>query len=125
MSSENLAGYLGKAVQFGREVITRIVAPKPCVIHESTTANEVWQGTDDNELAEVLIIAGGENTDVIHFSLYQAVGLTNYLPLYAKDSVRLGGVKYSDIHLKFLDAGCKIHIFRVEADGPIAGVDTV
>lgn len=125
MTSENLAGYLGKAVPYGREVITRIVAPKPFKIITSVGVDELWQGTDADELAEILIVAGPDNTDVIQFSLYAAVGAANYLPLYAKDSIRFGGVKYSDIHLKFLVAGDSIHIMRVAADGPMSGADRV
>ena len=116
MTSENLAGYLGKAVPHGREVITRIVAPEPVVIHTSTGDDETWQGTDDNELAEVLIVAGADNVDTIQFSLYAAVGAANFLPLNAKDSIRFGGVRFSDIHLKFITSGDSIHIMRVEAD---------
>lgn len=115
-SNENLAGYLGKAVPSGREVITRVVAPDPFRVHTSTAADETWQGTDNDELAEVLVIAGPDNTDAIHFSLYAAVGAANYFPLYAKDSVRFGGIKFSDIHLKFLADGDSIHVMKVVAD---------
>ncbi len=125
MTSENLAGFLGKATQTGREVITRIVAPDPFKVITSSAADEVWQGTDDGELAEILIIAGPDNTDAIQFSLYAAVGAANYLPLYAKDSIRFGGIKYSDIHFKFLADGDSIHIMKVDADGPLSGADTV
>ena len=124
-SYENLAGFLGKACPTGREVITRIVGPDPIKVLTSVSPNETWQGNSEDELAEVLIVAGAENTDVVYFALYAAVGSANYLPLYAKDSIRLGGIKYSDIHLKFLDSGCKAHIFKVVADGPLSGADTV
>ena len=124
-SYENLAGFLGKACPTGREVITRIVAPDPFKIHTSTGVDETWQGDSEDELAEVLIIAGPENTDAIQLSLYSAVGAANYLPLFAKDSIRFGGIKYSDIHLKFLADGDSIHIMKVAADGPLSGADTV
>lgn len=125
MSSENLAGYLGKATQIGREVITRIVAPDPFTIHTSTAVDETWQGDTEQELVEVLLIAGPENTEAIQFSLYTAVDLVNYLPLYAKDSIRFGGIKFSDIHLKFLADGDSIHIMKIAADGPMSGADRV
>jgi hypothetical protein len=125
MSSENLAGFLGKAVQHGREVITRLVSPKPFLVLESTSAGETWQGTNDDEMAEIVLIAGPNNTAPVDLALYGAVGLTNYIPLNAKDSVKLGGIKYSDIHLKFADAGDMIHIMRVVADGPLSGASTV
>ncbi len=125
MTSENLAGYLGKACPTGQEIITRIVAPEPFFIHTSTAADETWQGDNEDELAEILIIAGPENTDAIQFSLYSAVGAANYLPLFAKDSIRFGGIQYSDIHLKFLASDDSIHIMRVPADGAIEDADTV
>ena len=125
MSSENLAGFLGKATKLGREVISRCVAPEPFKVYVSTGAAEAWQGTDDDELVEALVVAGPNNTDTIRFSLYEAVGAANYLPLNAKDSVRLGGIRYDDIHLKFMAAGDSIHILRVIADGPMSGADTV
>lgn len=125
MTSENLAGFLGKATRTGREIITRIVAPDPFNIITSVAADETWQGTDADEQAEVLIVAGPDNTDAIQFSLYAAVGSANYLPLYAKDSIRFGGIKYNDIHFKFLAAGDSIHIMKVAADGPLSGADTV
>ncbi len=125
MSSENLVGFLGKAVSRGREVITRLVAPQPFLVLESTSAGETWQGTNDDEMAEIIIIAGPDNTSPVEFALYGAVGLANYLPLNAKDSVKLGGIKYSDIHLKFQADGDMIHIMRVVADGPLSGASTV
>ena len=125
MSSENLAGFLGKAVQHGREVITRLVSPKPFLVLTSSIADETWQGTDDDEMAEIILVAGPNNTAPIELALYAAVGLTNYIPLNAKDSVKLGGIKYSDIHLKFEDAGDSIHIMRVVADGPLSGASKV
>ncbi len=125
MTCENLAGFLGKATALGREVISRTVPPDPFSIHTSTAVDEVWQGTDNDELAEVLIIAGPENADAIQFSLYAAVAATNYLPLFAKDSIRFGGIKFSDIHLKFLGDNDSIHIMRVPADGAIENADTV
>lgn len=125
MTCENLAGFLGKATATGREVITRIVAPDPFNVITSVSADETWQGDSEDELAELLIIAGPDNTDAIQFSLYSAVGAANYLPLYAKDSVRFGGVRYSDIHFKFLADGDSIHIIRIAADGPLSGADTV
>ncbi len=125
MSSENLAGFLGKAVSRGREVITRLVAPKPILVLESTSAGETWQGTNDAEMAEILIIAGPDNTSAVDFALYAPVGLTNYIPLNAKDSVKLGGIKYSDVHLKFQGDGDMIHIMRIVADGPLSGASKV
>ncbi len=125
MTSENLAGYLGKACPTGQEIITRIVAPEPFAVITSTAADETWQGDSEDELAEILIIAGPENTDAIQFSLYSAVGAANYLPLFAKDSIRFGGIQYSDIHLKFLADNDSIHIMRVPADGAIEDADTV
>jgi len=125
MTSENLAGYLGKACPTGREVITRIVAPDPFTVHTSTGDAEVWQGTDDGELAEVLVIAGPDNVDVIQFSLYNVVGAANFIPLNAKDSVRLGGIRFSDIHLKFITTGDTIHIIKVPADGPMSEAEIV
>ncbi len=114
--NEILAGYLGKAVPSGREVITRVVAPDPFRVHTSSAPDETWQGDNNDESAEILIIAGPENTDAIQFSLYAAVGSANFLPLFAKDSVRFGGIKFSDIHLKFLADGDSIHIMRIAAD---------
>lgn len=116
MVNKNLAGFLGKATSLGREVITRVVAPDPFTVHTSTSVDETWQGDTEQELAEVLLIAGPENTEAIQFSLFAVVGSTNYLPLYAKDSIRFGGIKFSDIHLKFLASGDSIHIMKVAAD---------
>lgn len=125
MTCGNLTGFLGKATAIGREVISRIVAPDPFTVITSSGDDETWQGTDSGELAEIIIIAGPENTDAIQFSLYAAVATANYLPLFAKDSIRFGGIRYSDIHLKFLADNDSIHIMKIAADGPIEDVDTV
>lgn len=121
--AENLAGFLGKATQNGREVITRIQSPEPFLILTATTAGETWQGTDERALAEVIVAAGRDNEDAVSVSLYAPVGADNYMDLEAKDSIKTGGLKFSDIHLKFSRVGQQIHLMYTFADGELADAD--
>lgn len=123
--AENLAGYLGKATRAGREVITRIVPPKPFVVLTATAVGETWQGPSDHILAEIMILAGRDNEDAVQISLYEAVSTDNYLDLEAKDSLIFGGLKLSDIHLKFSRVGQQIHLAYSLADGDFEEADTV
>jgi len=125
MASEHLKGYLGKATSFGRELISRGASPKPIVLVTGVGINDTWVGTDDTELDEVLIVAGAANNGDVRLSLYAVVGAANYVTLTAKDSVKLGGVKYDDINLKFIADGDTVSILRVEADGALADAETV
>ena len=122
---EVLLGYLGKATQVGREVLGRVVSPQPFVKVTATADDEVWAGTEDIYLAQVIIIANANNAGAVQFSLYEVVGASNYIDLWAKDSYDFGGVKLSEIHLKFAKAGDAIHLAHTVADGELADMETV
>lgn len=125
MATEHVAGYIGKATSIGREFIVRGPSPKPIVLLTGSGANDTWQGDDDNELIEVIILADKSNAGDIQVSLFAAVSSDNYIPLAAKDSIKLEGIKYSDIHIKIVSDGDKVTILRSEADGDLTNAETV
>lgn len=125
MSNENLVGYLGKATVVGREVISRLTSPQPFVVHTATSDGETWQGSTDEAISQVLLIANPQNVQGIRFSLYEPVGATNYIELFGQDSFELGGILLSDIHLQFVQAGDSIHLAYSIADGELEELDIV
>jgi len=122
---EKLTGYLGKATAIGREVLARIAPPEPFVVLTSSAPAETWNGAAGIKLAQIVIIAGSENTGKVQVSLYEAVGASNYIDLNATDYVDFGGLDLDDIHLKFEASGDKVHLMYILAEGDIEDADKV